>query len=226
MPHATRFRHLGRSLATYLYTWYALAVIAAAHLAFAWWFQPSALWQSLALGLDMAGLLLWCVLTLRSDAFRQHYQRRPDAPTDQEVQRLLAACPPALAQPVQQCLELSIQIAAEFTALASRRELEALQQNLAQLVQAYHTLHRRAHRFGTPAQQATMAAMLRTQEASVASTLHSLQTLGGHLTLLSAQATPERDARQALHALNQGLEAVLQEFYHSLRKASAFMPGI
>lgn len=213
MSHTTRLRRPLHALLTYPYTWAVLTMIPATHLLFAWWFQPSALMQGCTLTLDAAGLILWGLFALRSDAFRQHYHRQPDALTESQMRQRLAACPASFAQPVRQCLELVAHMGAEFPTLASHHELEAVQQNLARVVHAYHTLHVRAQRFGTPEQRAAMTALLRTQEASMAATLHSLQTLGGHLTLLSAHTAPESTALRALHDLNQGLQAVLQELH-------------
>ncbi|MBM3222781.1 MAG: hypothetical protein FJZ47_03115 [Candidatus Tectomicrobia bacterium] len=144
---------------------------------------------------------------------RLRYNRTPDEPTDWQTRQVLAACPPDFAGPAEQCLALLQHITQEFTETASQRELDVLRQNLASLASAHRTLHLRSQRFGTPAQQAAMATMLRTQVASVHTTLQSLQAFSGNLTLLAARVDTDTRATQELHFLNQGLQAVLQEFH-------------
>ena len=84
--------------------------------------------------------------------------------------------------------------------------------NIAHLVYAHRTLHLRAQRFGTPEQKASMVAMLQKHIASAENALKTLQAFSGNLTLLSASVATDERATQELHFMNQGLQAVLQEF--------------
>ena len=196
----------------YPLTWFVFCLIAITHVSFSWWFQPVPAIQGLAAALDALAILLWGVLALRSDAVRALYNRVPYAMTARQVQRMLADCTPAFAIPARQCLELIHHIDREFTEAASRRELDTLLTNIAQLARAHRTLHLRAQRFGTPEQRTTMAAMLQKHIVSVEHTLKTLQAFSGNLTLLSASVTTDEAATQELHFLNQGLQEVLQEF--------------
>jgi hypothetical protein len=128
------------------------------------------------------------------------------------VQKVLADCPPAFALPARQCLELAQHISQEFAETAARYELDAFMSNIAHLAYAHRTLHLRAQRFGTPEQKASMAAMLQKHIASAEHTLKTLQAFSGNLTLLSASVATDERATQELHFMNQGLQAVLQEF--------------
>jgi hypothetical protein len=168
--------------------------------------------QRLAVGLDLAALLLWGMLALRSAAWRAWHNRLPYETTPRQVQKVLADCPPAFAIPARQCLELARHIFQEFTEAAMRHELDALTTNITRLAQAHHTLYLRAQRFGTSEQKAAMAAMLDKHVLSAENTLKTLQAFSGNLTLLSASVATDERATQELHFVNQGLQEVLQEF--------------
>ena len=196
----------------YPYTWVVLALILVTHLSFSWWFQPAPAMQSLAGGLDTFAVLLWGVLALQSEAFRAFHNRMASATPPRQAQKVLADCPPAFALPARQCLELAQHIYQEFAETAARHELDALMSNIAHLVYAHRTLHLRAQRFGTPEQKASMVAMLQKHIASADNTLKTLQAFSGNLTLLSASVATDERATQELHFMNQGLQAVLQEF--------------
>jgi len=200
------------SLLQYPYTWVVLALILVTHLSFSWWFQPAPAMQSLAGGLDTFAVLLWGVLALQSEAFRAFHNRMASATPPRQAQKVLADCPPAFALPARQCLELAQHIYQEFAETAARHELDALMSNIAHLVYAHRTLHLRAQRFGTPEQKASMVAMLQKHIASADNTLKTLQAFSGNLTLLSASVATDERATQELHFMNQGLQAVLQEF--------------
>ena len=200
------------SLVKYPYTWAVLALILVTHLSFSWWFQPAPAMQRLAVGLDLFALLLWGILAVRSEAWRARHNRRPYETTPRQVQKVLADCPPTFAIPARQCLELAQHISQEFAEAATRHELDALITNIARLAHAYHTLHLRAQRFGTPEQKAAMAAMLQQHILSAENTLKTLQAFSGNLTLLSASVATDERATQELHFMNQGLQEVLQEF--------------
>lgn len=189
-------------------TWLVIACTALTHGVFTWWFQPGLTMHGLAAALDVGGLLLWGVCLARTT-------RLPYAAIKAELQTRLAVCPAAFTTPAQQCLDLVERIYHEFTAEASRHELEILLANITQLADVHHTLHLRSQQFGTVEQQATMTAMLQKHVASVEHTLHTLQAFSGNLTLLSASATPDARVTHELHFMNEGLHAVIQEYYHA-----------
>ena len=72
----------------YPYTWAVLALILVTHLSFSWWFQPAPAMQRLAVGLDLAALLLWGMLALRSAAWRAWHNRLPYDTTPRQVQKV------------------------------------------------------------------------------------------------------------------------------------------
>jgi hypothetical protein len=191
--------------------------IAVTHLSFAWWFQPASAIQRAAIGLDALAVLLWGVLALRSETVRALYNQTASAMTPRQLQQALTDCPLAFATPARQCVDLVQHIYREFTEAASRRELDALLANIAQLAHAHRTLHLRAQRFGTPEQRTAMAAMLRKHVVSIGNSLQALQAFSGHLTLLSASVATDERATQELHFINQGLQEVLQEFHDAHR---------
>ena len=201
----------------YPLTWLVFGCIAVTHLSFSWWFQPGPAMQGLAVALDALAVLLWSVLALRSEAVRALSSRMSYAMTTRQAQRLLVDCPPAFAIPARQCIELVQHIYREFTEAASRRELDALLANIAQLARAHRTLHLRAQRFGTPEQRAAMATMLQKHIVSIENSLQALQAFSGNLTLLSARVDTDERATQELHFINQGLQEVLQEFHDAQR---------
>jgi hypothetical protein len=208
------FVGLGLRLMRYPLTWLVLVLVALTHGSFSWWFQPAAAMQWLALGIDAGAVLLWGGLAGRSAAFQAWHTHLLYDTTMRQAQDLLAACPEAFALPAHQCLALLQQIGQEFTEAASQQELATLIRNVAQLAQAHHTLHLRAQRFGTPEQKSAMTAMLQRHIVSITDTLTTLQAFSGNLTLLSANVAADQGALQELHFLNEGLQAVLQEFHH------------
>ena len=196
----------------YPLSWFVLGFVVLTHLAFAWWFQPTPAMQRLTLGLDACALALWGRLVWRSEAFRQLSNRVWYEASTRQARRIVAACPAAFATPAGQCLDLVTQIYQEFAETGSRRELDTLIDNIAQLAQAHRTLHVRTQRFGTPEQKAHMAGLLQKHIVSVDATLQTLQAFSGNLTLLSASTAADERATQELHFINQGLHDVLQEF--------------
>jgi len=212
LQQLVRFLRPGKILLVYPYTWAVLALILGTHLSFSWWFQPAPVMQGLAVGLDTFAIFLWGMLALRSEAWRALYNRMPYETTPRQVQKVLTECPPAFAIPARQCLELAQHISQEFTEDTSRHELDALIHNITHLAHAHRTLHLRAQRFGTPEQKAAMAAMLHKHIVSAETTLKTLQSFSGNLTLLSASVATDERATQELHFMNQGLQEVLEEF--------------
>jgi hypothetical protein len=198
-------------LLRYPFTWAVCGLVVVTHLGFDWWFQPSLAMQGLLVVMDAMALGLWLALALNSLALRTWYQRSPYDIARQQTQQFLALCPATFADPARQCLNLAHQIYREFTDTPYRDELDVLLTNLAQLAENHATLHSRAQQFGTPEQKAVMAAILQRQVTSMQQTLQTLQTLSGHLTLLSAQVARNDMALRELQSINQGLHEVIQE---------------
>lgn len=197
----------------YPFTWIVGILIVATHAGFAWWFQPSWLMHGMALAIDVGMALVWLVLAMRSEALATLSQRMPYTALSRQVQQALQDCPPAFATPATTCLALAHNIRHEFADTIYRHELDALLANLASLAENHRQLALRAQQFGTPQQRQTMRALLARQTASVEQTLQTLQTLSGHLTLLSANIGHDENSLQTLQFLNQGLQEVIQELH-------------
>ncbi|MBN2351291.1 MAG: hypothetical protein JXD23_01895 [Spirochaetales bacterium] len=202
---------------TYPPTWLAGAVIVGLHVAFSAVVQPTLLWTLAAFGADLAAAAGWLVLAFKSEAFRARLNRMPYENDGKETASLLGECPERFRRPALESVGLIGKINAEFPDRAYSAELDLMLMNIRELAKNHKTLWTRSQSFGNAAQRKEMEQILENQTATIASTLATLKTFSGNLTLLEADAAQTgnavglRNAAGALKDLNSGLKEVLDD---------------
>ncbi len=196
---------------TYPVTWLAAGLIAGFHIAFTLAFQPALLWTLAAFGADLAAAAGWVVLAFRSAAFRTRLNRMPYEGRGKETAALLRDCPERFRRPALESVGLIAKINAEFPDRTYTSELDLMLLNIRELAKNHKTLWTRSQSFGDDAQRKKMEQILSSQVAAVSSTLSTLKTFSGNLTLLEADAGQTKAATGELKDLNDGLKEVIDD---------------
>lgn len=163
------------------------------------------------IGLGVLLLLVWPVLLLRSQAFRQRYQRLPYELDVKALEELLKSCSKPFRKSSLECLALLENVRQEFQSQTFQSELDRIFHNLFELSRNHSQLYARYQQFGTDRQQQTMQHLLQQQVSSVQNSLTSLKTFSGNLTLLEAHPEDHERMGSDLKAINQELQNVIQE---------------
>lgn len=195
---------------TYPLTWLVLAIIIASHVLFSLWFSPSLIMHGAALGVDAAGLIIWFIIALKSKQFQSKLNRMPYEDKEKNARKILRECPPAFRTPALESLDLIAKINADFQSSQYEEDLALMTVNLLNLAKNHQQLYKRYQHFGTTEQKASMKTLLEKQIGSMNSTLKTLKTFGGNLTLLDAGS--DQPVSDELKFINQGLKEVIQEF--------------
>jgi len=193
------------------FTWLALLVVAALETVFYRWFQPPTLLAALMVGLGAMLLLMWPILLLRSQNFREMYQEMPYKSDVTELQKRLKSCHASFRAPAEECILMIEKIQQEFQADTFQGDLERIIENLMELTQNHLQLTSRLERFGTPQQKQLMQSILDQQVRSVENSLTTLRAFSGNLTLLEANPEDIEKIGSDLRAVNQELEHVIQK---------------
>jgi hypothetical protein len=196
---------------SYLFTWLAAVLMAAATAAFILFFQPGVLWLLIALSADAAGAALWFVIAFKSEAFRRRLNRMPYEDRGREVTELVRDCPEQFRRPALESINLIRRIESEFTGRTYSTELTLMLDNIHELTKSHRTLWIRSREFGDAAQKKRMDALLAGQVAAVNGALATLRTFSGNLTLLEANEERSRAATDELKDINEGLKEVIKE---------------
>lgn len=192
-------------------TWGALLLLALAHSSFAWWFAPSPLVQTIAIGLDAGCVVLFVAMTRSSLAFAHFYEQRHYQAAIHTIATRLPAGTETFRTAALACLTLSQQLHRDFKDEPSLHAFDEFLQNIITMADNHRTLFVRSQQFGTAAQQERMRALLARQVQAMQQTLENLQAFSGHLTIMSAQLEKTALAARELHFINQGLQEVIQE---------------
>lgn len=198
-------------LFSYPFTWLSWIIIAFMEWAFIQWFHPPSLITLAAVGAGLVMLVLWPIVFLRSNTFREIYNQLPYKADAQELEKTLKSCSAAFRKPAQECLLLLDKTRQEFQSQTFQTELDGIFQNLFDLSRNHAQLYTRVQNFGTAEQKQTMQHILQQQVASVKNSLTALKAFSGNLTLLDTH--PEDHARMGseLRAINEELQNVIQE---------------
>jgi hypothetical protein len=207
----TRRPEVTKIVLTYPLTWLAVLLVIALEWGFIAWFRPPLLISAGMLVLGVVLLVIWPIMFLRSQAFRQLYMRLPYELDVKELERLLQSCSKSFRKPAQECLILLDNTRQEFQSQAFQSELDRIFQNLFDLSRNHSQLYARFQQFGTDRQQQTMQHLLEQQVRSVENSLTALKTFSGNLTLLDAHPEDHERMGSDLKAINQELQNVIQE---------------
>lgn len=193
------------------FTWVALLIVVGLEIAFYRWFQPPLTLAALIIGLGGMLLLIWPVLFLRSQSFREVYQEMPYKSDVSDLQKRLKSCHASFRAPAEECIVMIEKIQQEFQADTFRGDLERIIENLMELTQNHLQLTSRLERFGTPQQKQLMQSILDQQVRSVENSLTTLRAFSGNLTLLEANPEDVEKIGSDLRTVNQELEHVIQK---------------
>jgi hypothetical protein len=198
-------------LLRYPATWAAAGIVAIAHIATAQWFPLRPLASLLLVGVDVALLVVWALLAVRSPHFQRFGARQPHLAAARELRGVLAECSAAFRVPATDCLSLISQVAQEFDESADTFQLDDLMLNLLVVAKKNRELERRRLSFGTKEQQQQMQSHVDREVVAVAGALRSLQDLSGNLTLLEADVSRSAFSLQDLEHANAAMREVIQE---------------
>ncbi len=207
----TRRPEVTKIVLTYPFTWLAGLFVVVPEWAFFAWFRPPFLIGAGMVGLGLVLLVIWPVIFLRSQAFRQLYMRLPNELDMKELKKLLRTCSDSFRKPAQECLALLDNTRQEFQSQTFQSELDRIFQNLFDLSRNHSLLYARLQQFGTTQQQKAMQHILQQQVRSVENSLTALKTFSGNLTLLDAHPEDYERMGSDLKAINQELQNVIQE---------------
>ena len=188
-----------------------IIVVAGLETAFLRWFQPPLTLMAIMIVVGGILVLIWPILLLRSQNFREMYQEMPYKSDITELQKRLKSCQASFRAPAEECLAMIEKIQQEFQADTFRSDLERIIENLMELTQNHLQLTSRLERFGTPQQKQLMQSILAQQVRSVENSLTTLRAFSGNLTLLEANPEDIEKIGSDLRAVNQELEHVIQK---------------
>jgi hypothetical protein len=196
---------------TYPATWLAAALIAGLHIAFTLAFQPALVWTLGAFGVDVAAAALWLVIAFKSADFRKRLNTMPYENQGKEVTALVSDCPEPFKKPALDSIRLIQKINLEFPERTYSSELDMMLLNIRELSRNHKTLWTRSQDFGDAAQKKKMDAILGDQLKAIDTTLSTLKTFSGNLTLIEADASQTTSAAGELKDLNEGLKEVIAD---------------
>jgi len=197
--------------------WFGLAIVAALHSLYAWWFHPSLLMNGAAALADIAALGAGIALALTSPAFRAYVNRTPLEEERARIARILPGCTERFQDLARQCMTLIQTVGKEFRDQRYEGELGALVNNLLRLAEANAELNHRVGAFGTAGQKASMQEALEAQADSLARMHSSLKELAGNLSLIEATAEQQSASSEGLHDINAGLEEMMKEWRNGFK---------
>ena len=192
--------------------WIGLAVVAALHGLYAWWFHPSLLMHAAAALADIAALGAGIALSLTSPAFRAYVNRTPLEEKRAQIARMLPGCTERFQDLARQCMALIQTVGREFRDQRYEEELGNLVNNLLRLAEANAELNHRTGAFGTAGQKSSMQKALDAQADSLSRMQSSLKELAGNLSLIEAAADQQSASTEGLRDINAGLEELMKEW--------------
>ncbi len=198
-------------LVSYPLTWGAFLIVILMEGGLILWFSPPLLMTLILVGIGIVMLIAWPSLFLKSDVFRQLYNKMPYETEADDLEKVFKSCPEPFKITALACLRLVRDIRKEFQSHQYENELDVVLQRLTDLGQNHQQLHSRLEQFGTAQQKKTMQALSQQQVMSVEKSLKALRTFSGHLTLLEAHPEEAQGMSNELKAINQGLQEAIQE---------------
>ncbi|RPJ07100.1 MAG: hypothetical protein EHM28_08330 [Spirochaetaceae bacterium] len=196
---------------TYPPTWAVIGLIAVFHLVFTLIFAPGMIFSIIALVVDFLGYCTWFVIAFKSEDFKKHFNKMPYENRTQEIGKVVAVCPEPFRKPASESLALIDRVTREFPDQTYSFELESMVSNIRELAVNYKTLADRAQHFGDADQKKRMESIMNGQINALNTTLSTLKTFSGNLTLLAASEEQSQAATDQLKDINQGLKEVIEE---------------
>ena len=196
----------------YPFTLAVLSLITLSHVAFYYWFDPSFVIHLSAFIVDIISLLLWIYICIKSERFQLFINQMVSKRSLENLKYILSQCDENFKFPALECIQLSYEIGKNFSDHMNTQELINFLDNMSHIARDHMNLLNRSTRFGTENQKQRMISILNHQVDSMKSTLDTMRSFSGNLTLLSASLENHAMVARELRAINQGLHEVIQEF--------------
>ncbi len=188
----------------------AALILAACNAAYFLYFAPGLLFSAGAAGLDLALLIAWGAIGLRSKGFAASVSRMPYETGTRELSSLLNDCTPDFKATTLQCTALVDRIRKDFPNNDFEDELGLFVSRLRELAGENARLFSRSKSYGTRDQQTRLAGLVKDQEAAIRTQLESLRSFSGNLSLIEA-GTADAASSADLKYINAGMEELLKE---------------